>query len=306
MQGRSRRKILREIRKWKKTKKQEDPKVGITTQRLEYNSQPTTMTMMTMLRACSRTNANRIFSRLNNASGNRTGPASGIRAGEQLMRRHQSSTGAGPADDGEEDGPAPLFIWLGDDSTAATSSTSSIALPKLLLPVIAPSEPTVTTPEDILRSVNQHYEAESQFVGGMGESDPGVWFAITSACGTYKDTLEFYQIVGESIALVKQERHGVPFNLYTTGLLRDGLQMPPLTELGLDCLQVSLFAGSPMEYKKATGLDDPAFGQVCGFIADAVEQGVPVEVGILKAYASGGARDLALSLGARDVHVYDQ
>jgi hypothetical protein len=242
------------------------------------------MTMTMMLRTCSRTNASRILSRLNNT------------AGEHQLRYQSSSA--------TDDGPAPLFIWLGEPSTA-TTTTTTITLPKLLLPVSAPSEPTATTPDDILTSVNQHYEAESQFVGGMGESDPGVWFATTSACCEHKDTLEFYQLVQESIALVKQERHGVPFSLYTTGILAQGLEIP-LAELGLDCLQVSLFAGSPPDYKKATGQDAAAFGQVCGFIANAVEQGIAVEVGILKAYASGGARDLALSLGARDVHVYEK
>jgi hypothetical protein len=251
------------------------------------------MTMMTMLRTCSRSNASRIFSRLNNTSGNHTVNASRISTGEQL--RYQSSSATD-----DEDGPSPLFIWMGEPSPDA----ATITLPKLLLPVSAPSEPTVTTPEDILASVNQYYTTESQFVGGMGESDPGVWFATTSACD--KDTLEFYQLVGESIALVRQERHGALLSLHTTGILPQGLEIGPLTELGLDCLQVSLFAGSPPEYKKATGNDAAAFGQVCGFIADAAEQGIAVEVGILKAYASGGARDLALSLGAQDVHVYDE
>jgi hypothetical protein len=254
------------------------------------------MTMMTMLRTCSRTNASRIFSRLSNTShGNHAATASRISSGAQL--RYQSSSAT------DDDGPSPLFIWLGEPSSP-DDGTETITLPKLLLPVSPPSEPTATTPEEILASVNQHYQKESQFVGGMGESDPGVWFATTSAC--HKDTLEFYQLVGESIALVKQERHGVPFNLYTTGILSPGLEIGPLTELGLDCLQVSLFAGSPPDYKKATGHDAAAFGQVCGFIADAAEQGIAVEVGILKAYASGGARDLALSLGAQNVHVYDE
>jgi hypothetical protein len=245
------------------------------------------MTMMTMLRTCSRTNASRVFSRLNNTtSGNRATTASRISSGAQL--RHQSSSAAD-----DDAGPSPLFIWLGEPSSPDDDAT--ITLPRLLLPVSAPSKPTATTPEEILASVNQHYEKESQFVGGMGESDPGVWFATTSACN--KDTLEFYQLVGESIALVKQERHGVPFSLYTTGILSPGLEIGPLAELGLDCLQVSLFAGSPPEYQKATGAQDgAAFGQVCGFIADAAEQGIAVEVGIVKAYASGGgARDLALT-----------
>jgi hypothetical protein len=252
------------------------------------------MTMMTMLRTCSRANASRIFSRLSSTSSNHTVKGSRISRGAQL--RYQSSSATD-----DEEGPSPLFIWLGEPSP---DGAAKITLPKLLLPVPAFSEATATTPEEILASVNKHYEQESQFVGGMGESDPGVWFATTSGCD--KDTLEFYQLVGESIALVKQERHGVPFSLYTTGTLSQGLEIGPLTELGLDSLQVSLFAGSPPEYKKATGHDAAAFGQVCGFIADAAEQGIAVEVGILKAYAGGGARDLALSLGAQDVHVYDE
>ena len=205
-----------------------------------------------------------------------------------------------------DEGPAPLFLWLGDSSSISTSTSTSTEQTatrppnKLLLPVTAATEPTVLSSDDVLASVNLHYESDQHFVGGMGESDPGVSFCTVSTCST--DALDFAQLVAESIALVKQERHGVPFSLYTSGILSHDLTVP-LSELGLESLQVSLFAGSPRDYQKATGRDAAAFGQVCGFIADATEQGVAVEVGVLSTYASG-ARDLALSLGARQVHVY--
>ena len=196
-----------------------------------------------------------------------------------------------------EEAHLPLFLWLGDDPLDASTSKQ-----KLLLPVM-PSfdEPSVQTSSDIVQLVNEHYEKEQQFVGGMGEGDPGVWFA---AVGGSKDTLDYAPLIQESIQLVKQERHGVPFGLYTSGVLTEEVKVP-LSEIGVDSIQVSLFAGSPPEYKDATGSSAATFGQVCGFIADASEQGVAVEVGVLKKYASS-ARELATSLGARHVHIYEQ
>jgi len=154
----------------------------------------------------------------------------------------------------------------------------------------------------VLERVNRHYE-RSHFVGGMGESDPGVWFAALPS--STRDALEFAELVQESIELVKTERHGVPFGLYTTGIVDP--PPIPLPELGLDTLQVSLFAGSPKDYGEATGRIDDApadFGRACALIADAAEQGVAVEVGVLRKYASSGTQ-VALSLGARHVHVFD-
>lgn len=200
----------------------------------------------------------------------------------------------------------PLFVWLGADPNKDPSSP----LPRLLLPpshLERPTDKIVETAEDVLHLVNEHYASESQFVGGMGESDPGVWFATCQASSEHVDALDLADLVQESIQLVKEERHGVPFGLYTTGITNHPDLSSLLPELGLDSLQVSLFAGSPPDYKAATGLSDDAskkaFGQVCGLIVEAVELGVAVEVGVLQSYA-GPARDLALSLGAREVHVY--
>jgi hypothetical protein len=177
----------------------------------------------------------------------------------------------------------------------------------------------VESAEAALAIVNKHYES-AHFVGGMGEGtkkvaatifqccmlylklfrseDPGVWFATVQNC--VHDALSF-DVIQESIALVKQERHGVPFGLYTSGILSEPVVV---SDLGLSVLQVSLFAGNPMDYVAATGRKAADFGKCCGFIAECAEQGIHVEVGVLKQHA-GSARDLAMSLGARDVHVYE-
>jgi hypothetical protein len=198
-----------------------------------------------------------------------------------------------------------LFLWLGGGGREEASSDHSSTPPPLLVPNYysttntTPSTGTVSTPDDILHQVNEFYE-KSHFVGGMGEEDPGVWFAAACPGNDNEDALEYAELVQEGIFMTKQERHGVPFGLYTNGLVTPSI---PLSELGLSTLQVSLYCGSPAEYAQATGRDAKAFGQLCGFIVDAVEQGVTVEVGVLESYA-GSARDLALSLGAQQVHVY--
>jgi hypothetical protein len=179
----------------------------------------------------------------------------------------------------------------------------------------------VVTAEDALDRVNAHYGADDsgredssssdyqQFVGGMGESDPGVWFAAAS--GTSQgDALAQAELIAEAIHAVKEVRHGVPIGVYTTGWISDAddLTVPwaDLLRGVVDCLQVSLHASTPQQYHKSTGLTDPgeatkAFGTVCGFIAEAVEQGFPVEAWVRSEFA-GPSRDLALSLGARQVH----
>ena len=250
--------------------------------------------------------------------------------------------------------PQPLFLWLGTgDNNNNNNNQSQGAKTKcwtrLLLPTTTPTPPQppltwVDSAETALQLVNQHYETTDSFVGGMGESDPGVWFAsavveITTANAHDSDTnhhndddddashffhdpLEYADLVAECIELVQTERHGVPFGLYTTGILKSSSPSVPLTELGLDCLHVSLFAGTPKDYVEAvqrhcgnngcssssssssSNVSENDFGTVCALIAHAAEQGVPVEVGLAADYATGAARDLALSLGAQQVHVY--
>jgi hypothetical protein len=187
----------------------------------------------------------------------------------------------------------PLFLWLGPGEKVTSPRPAS-----LLLPVPCPEEPTVHTVFDVVQAVNEHYGNEDcpQFVGGMGETDQGVFFASTGSL----DPLEYHDMIQESIQEVKLERHGIPFGAYTTGILPHDI---PVHELGLRKIRVCLFAATPDEYAQVTGRDQQDFHKVCSFIANTAEQGVAVEVAVLKPYAEK-ARELAMSLGAQEVHVH--
>lgn len=201
----------------------------------------------------------------------------------------------------QNDGASPLLLWI------ESSNHTTAPPPRILMPNSSSSlKLLVASPNDVVEAVDNHYTLSSdseQFVGGMGESDAGVWFA----CET-QDPLHHYPLLQESIQQVKQSRHGVPFGVYTSGV---GLpsDLPPLKEIGLGSVQVSLMASNPKEYAQATGLSDAeamkAFGQVCGFCVTLHESGFPFEVCVLQPYASS-ARDLAVSLGAVDTHVHQE
>jgi hypothetical protein len=84
------------------------------------------------------------------------------------------------------------------------------------------------------------------------------------------------------------------------------LDVPPLQEIGLDSVQVSLIASNRNDYAQATGLSSTeatkAFGQKCGYSVTLHESGFPYQVAILQDFASL-ARDLAKSLGAVDTRL---
>lgn len=221
--------------------------------------------------------------------------------------RHSSSSGKSN-NDVDSSG---LFIWLGERILETQSPTiNATASRKLLLPVVQSDKATIyddDSPERIVSIVNNHYEnVSSDYIGGMGENDPGVWFAPTTK--TNKDSLEYLSLIQQGIELVKEVRHGVPIGLYTSGAINYSTQNIQLNEIGIDFLHVSLFASSPGDYQKATGLQDlkdarNAFGQVCSLISDASEMGISVKVGVVQSQANP-ARDLAYSLGAIEVHVF--
>lgn len=191
----------------------------------------------------------------------------------------------------------PLILWLGGDHR--------LLLPhSLLVPNrskaqhVTLEDPTVSTIQEL---VEDHY-SQVDDIGGMGESDQGVWFA-----GSAKDALlenQQIELIHESIQTIKEHRHGIPFGIYSSG------RSNPLLDWNLvaatKCkLQISLFAGTPNEYAKTSGCESKDFGQVCGLIATAAEYVSIVEVGVLKEYAAS-AHSLALSLGAQEVVVYEQ
>lgn len=181
---------------------------------------------------------------------------------------------------------APLYAWLGSRSDAATIDTT------MLLPVARPSSPNVANAEDLIDLVNARY-CDHHFVGGMGESDPGV-----ALIGYSRDALEL-DYWHEAWQRIQEQRHGVPLHVHTNGLVAD---IPP--SLPVSTLRVSLWAANPPDYAKATGCSD-SFGIVCGTIATAAELGYAVHVNVLPEHAAT-SRELALSLGAQEIHVIDK
>jgi hypothetical protein len=264
------------------------------------------------------------------------------------FRRHNFSSNRSSSQDdaaaavASHDGPLPLFLVLKNAQTKETTNTSVVPVPrrpKLLLPPLAAlaaaasatttttNSAVVSTIQDVLDAVNQHYgdsnkDNGNNFVGGMGESDPGVFFIVPNTehhGGDDKnndDPLEHAELVTESILAVKEQRHGVPFGLYTTGIvsiLDDDIVMSCLKRL--NTLHVSLYAASPPDYSKSTGLwkmpdAQQAFGRACSFLAMVGENRglkLTLAVGLSKTLSSSSAkagRDLAMSLGAQEVHFY--
>jgi hypothetical protein len=247
-------------------------------------------------------------------------------------RQFSSSSSSNQDNDGAGDGPLPLFLVL-NSRTNNDLTTSTVRRPKLLLPPLAVAAATttattvVTTIEDVLDAVNRHYSAENddndkqqqqQFVGGMGESDPGVWFITTAASANNNendndDPLDHAEFVTDSILAVKEHRHGVPFGLYTTGIVDSSDDMVMSCLQRLKTLHVGLYAATPPDYSKATGLAMPeaqvAFGRACSFLAMVGENKgkLTLQVGLAKSLNSSAAkagRDLALSLGAQQVYYY--
>lgn len=112
---------------------------------------------------------------------------------------------------------------------------------------------------------------------------------------------------------MKQNRHGIPFGAYTSGILTENTEIATQlkTEIGLSTIQVSLLSYSPASYGSIRGIQDPStaqkdFGQVCNFIATAAESGFPVIAAVAGGKHAGGASELAKALGAVDVVVYHE
>lgn len=121
--------------------------------------------------------------------------------------------------------PNPLILWVinthsndeeaeddEDESDEEDDDDMNEAGTLLLMPNVLTNTSFVTSVDEIVNTVNQHYDGDSthRFVGGMGESDPGVWFATMS--GT-EDVLveDNLGMLGEAMELCRQNRHGVPF-----------------------------------------------------------------------------------------------
>ena len=131
---------------------------------------------------------------------------------------------------------------------------------------------------------------------GMGENDPGVVFA-----GAGEPLLRL-DVVVDTMAMVRESRHGVPFRIHSNGLHEPGVAAA-LASAGVDRVTVSLATADPKQFEALTR---PAagsgahFGTLCGFISALAEEGVDVEAVTVAApdVDVAAARRLAESLGA--------
>jgi len=182
------------------------------------------------------------------------------------------------------------------------TTTTAEPTPRILYPPQSNSTVVVRSMGDIFNAVEHHYSSGVDIVGGMGETDPGVWFI---PCGETEPMQQFEELIKPSITHLKEWRHGIPFGIYTSGTTT----CSNMEELNVfKKIQVSLFAATPNDYCKAVNVDfDPAlFGKVCNFLVAAQETpslNGKIEVGVIEKHAAEG-RELATSFGASEVHVY--
>jgi RAB protein geranylgeranyltransferase component A len=177
----------------------------------------------------------------------------------------------------------PLFIWLGAAEEGSRPT-------RLLLPVTRPVESTPS-----FQNVDSVVERIEEYCRNPGH-DPRIYFAASG--GTSKDTLDFLEIIAPVIS--KLQGAGIQFQAFTNGTT----DLPSL-DIGLDVLQVSLFAASAPSYAEASGTEEDIFQTACDFISGASKRGTAVEVGLLSEFADDG-RVFARSLGAKEVHVFSE
>jgi len=170
----------------------------------------------------------------------------------------------------------------------------------------------------VLESISSRIEArygldnQAQFVGGMGENDGGVWF-VADTLDDF-DTLDYWEQIRDVIRNVKENRHGIPFGLYTSGIIDNKeLASDFKGSIGISSIQVTLGAADPKSYgdiisinHENKSLSNAMFGEVCNFIVLSSESGFPVTAALAGGKHAAPGNELAKALGAIDTVVYDQ
>ena len=132
---------------------------------------------------------------------------------------------------------------------------------------------------------------------GMGGNDPGVVFAGAG------EPLLGLDVVVDTIAMVRESRHGVPFRVHSNGL-HEPRVAKALARADVDRVTVALATADPKQFHFLTRPVEGSGGdlnKLCGFIAALAEEGVDVEAVTVAApdVDVAAARRLAESLGAR-------
>jgi hypothetical protein len=113
------------------------------------------------------------------------------------------------------------------------------------------------------------------------------------------------------IDIVKVNRHGIPFGVYTSGIITNKDIISNLKEsVGISSIQVTLGSGDPQSYSQVVGTKNgmdgsAAFGEVCEFIAQVSESDFPVIAAVAGGRHAATGSELAKALGAVEVTVFD-
>lgn len=153
--------------------------------------------------------------------------------------------------------------------------------------------------KELVAIVDATYERAE--IVGMGENDPGVVFA-----GAGEPLLRL-DVVLDTMAMVRESRHGVPFRIISNGLHEPDVAAA-LASAGVDRVTVALPTADPNQFEAlarpekqaGSGAGAHPFRTLCGFIAALAEEGVDVEAATVAApeVDVAAARRLAQSLGA--------
>ena len=119
------------------------------------------------------------------------------------------------------------------------------------------------------------------------------------------------------IQAIKESRHGIPFGIYTSGIVHNrnniDMTMNLKEQIGISSLQVTLGSGDPQSYQQVVDCSsrnnidgNAAFGQVCNFMVQSSESGFPVTAAVAGGKYSSSGNELAKALGSVEVVVYDK
>ena len=133
--------------------------------------------------------------------------------------------------------------------------------------------------EQLTAIVNANYDSEEfRDIIGTGENDPGVCFA------GYGEPLLRLDTLRETVRLVRETRHGIPWRINTNGLHSVDVAKQ-VAEFAVDrdgrhpfVVSVMLAAHTPPAYaKQMQPVGDKGFNDVCNFVMALSEAGVTVE-----------------------------
>jgi TatD family-associated radical SAM protein len=166
-----------------------------------------------------------------------------------------------------------LYISLTDKANSNTlieTRGPNFTLPQSFHP-LGDSEPTAA---ELAAIIDDHYK--NLDIIGMGENDAGVSFA-----GMGEPTLRLETLI-ETVKLVKERRHGVPFRVVTNGLCSTEAAIE-LKGAGVESATVALMASNPTQYAQLMSPSGPfSFSDVCAFIVALSEAGISTECTAVK------------------------